>query len=1355
LFDRVSYFAQRLLDAGGETGALIARHDWSATSLGSTEGWSQSLRTATELMLRSPVPLVMLWGEDGVMLYNDAYSVFAGGRHPELLGSKVREGWPEVTDFNDNVMKVGLAGGTLSYKDQELTLHRHGCPEQVFMNLDYSPVPGDDGQPAGVLAIVVETSERVRTERRQAFRLDLKERLRELTDPRAVMDAAVEALGRHLGANRVGYSEVLPDDETIALASCYAEGVEPLHGTFNLDAFGPESIVRQREGQVEVCDDVLADPRQVYATWEAIDTRAFMSVPLVRGGRFTASLYLNFREAHAWTADEVALVEDVAARTWEAVERARAEAALRESEGRFRLTTDAVPQIVWITDADGRTEYFSRQWTEYTGEPYEQSTAADIAASYVHPDDQARTMTAFEEARRTGGVFEVEHRVRSKAGEHRWFLVRAEPYRDPRTGEIVRWYGGSTDIHDLKTAEASLLASETRYRQIVEGAEDFAIMVLDEHGVVTTWNSGAERVTGFGEDEAIGRIGDFFFTTEDRAAMVPDHELNRAKADGRSLNERWHVRKDGTRFWASGLTMRLDHPGGGYLKIFRDRTAEHEADAAMRESEARFREIADAAPVLIWISDTSKACTWFNRPWLDFTGRSMDEEYGYGWAEGVHPDDFDRCVATYNQAFDRREPFRMDYRLRRHDGEWRMLDDTGVPRFAHDRTFLGYIGSCVDVTEQRTAEAALRRSEEQLRLATEAAEVGLWDLDPQSDTLFWPPRVKAMFGVSPDRPISMADFYAGLHPDDAQATSEAFAAAVDPERRARYDVEYRTIGKEDGVVRWVAAKGRGVFDADGRCVRVIGTAIDITARKAIEEQLRELNETLETRVVERTAELVESERRFRGIFDSALQFMALLAPDGTVIEVNQTALAWSEIETEEIVGKPFWLAAPMRDNPALQQAIETGVRRAAAGETVREEHEMRGAGEVRAVVDFSLKPVPGDGGQPIWLVAEGRDITELKQAQDALRQAQKMEAVGQLTGGIAHDFNNLLGAVVGSLDLIRRKPTDTDRVRRYAEAGLQAAERGAKLTGQLLAFSRAQRLEQKPVVVSALLAGMRDMLDRSLGPLVKLTLELSGDGAALSDPTQLEVAVLNLAINARDAMPDGGELTIATAPRELRADPELKAGEYVEVSVRDTGTGMSPEVAARAFDPFFTTKGVGKGTGLGLSQIYGLARQTGGTVRIESQPGQGTTVRILLPKTSLPAQPAAKAGVNGPDASGAAATILVVDDDPDIRRVLVDSLEALGYRVIEAPDGPAGLSELERSAPDLMMVDFAMPSMNGAEVARAARERRPDLPILFASGYADTAAIEEAAGKDAIILRKPFRVDDLQAVLVEALSGTN
>src|SRR5260221_4562658 len=324
----------------------------------------------------------------------------------------------------------------------------------------------------------------------------------------------------------------------------------------------------------------------------------------------------------------------------------------------------------------------------------------------------------------------------------------------------------------------------------------------------------------------------------------------------------------------------------GILVEGTDVTSRVLTEAALRESEARFLQVADAAPVLIWISDVTKKCIWFNKPWLEFTGRSMDQDMGVGWVDGVHPEDIDACVAVYNDAFDRQEPYRTEYRRRRHDGEWRVLDATGVPRFAGG-AFVGFIGSCIDVTDQRAATRALSESEEQLRLATEAAEVGLWDLDVGSDTLYWPARVKAMFGISADVPISMADYYGGLHPDDREATIAAYAAARDPGRRALYDVECRTVGREDGTVRWVASKGRALFRGD-RCVRVIGAAIDITARKAAEEKLRGLNESLEQRVAEALAErkvlveIVESTDALIQVLDRNFCIMAInrAAADG-------------------------------------------------------------------------------------------------------------------------------------------------------------------------------------------------------------------------------------------------------------------------------------------------------------------------------------------------------------------------------------------------------------------------------------------------------------------------------------------
>jgi signal transduction histidine kinase/ActR/RegA family two-component response regulator len=380
-------------------------------------------------------------------------------------------------------------------------------------------------------------------------------------------------------------------------------------------------------------------------------------------------------------------------------------------------------------------------------------------------------------------------------------------------------------------------------------------------------------------------------------------------------------------------------------------------------------------------------------------------------------------------------------------------------------------------------------------------------------------------------------------------------------------------------------------------------------------------------------------------------------------------------------------------------------------------------------------------------------------AEEALRQSQKMEALGQLTGGIAHDFNNLLQVVHGAFELIRRRPDDVAKVTAWSENGIAAAERGASLTRQLLAFSRSQKLELRPFEVAELIAEMRDLLGRTLGPDIALEFELDEDHVpVMSDRTQLELAVLNLAINARDAMPEGGRVTISTVVRRVEdGDPILQGGDYVELSVADTGEGMPPAVMERAFDPFFTTKGVGKGTGLGLSQVYGVARQAGGTAKIASRPGGGTVVTLMLRRSTLPAE-AGAATLGEPPAVLApqpGCTVLVVDDERAVRALAGEILELLGYRVLEAESGEAALEILEDVRPDVMLFDYAMPGMNGAELARLARLRWPDTPIVFASGYADTAQVEAALGGEAIILRKPFNMETLAQTIAGLLQGAS
>jgi PAS domain S-box-containing protein len=517
----------------------------------------------------------------------------------------------------------------------------------------------------------------------------------------------------------------------------------------------------------------------------------------------------------------------------------------------------------------------------------------------------------------------------------------------------------------------------------------------------------------------------------------------------------------------------------------------------------------------------------------------------------------------------------------------------------------------------------------------------------------------------------------------------------------------------------------------------IGVASDITLAKEAELALKR-------EVEERTAKLAASEARFRAIFDTVQEVLILLDPTGNIVELNSKEAAWRAPDKRKAVGQKIWESATLKAYSQHIPLIREAVREAARGETFTAEVPMERAGVPTSYLDLSVQPVRDEDGNVIFLLLEARDVTDLKAAQEQLRQSQKMEALGQLTGGIAHDFNNLLTVVVGGLDIICKR-TDEPKLKRYAENALAAAERGARLTGQLLAFSRVQRLEVKPTPVGPLIEDMRPLLRNVLGPGIEKRFELNaGDVLVMADPTQLEVAVLNLAINARDAMTDGGILTFRTRSLHVSADPELEKGDYVELSIIDTGSGMTDEVAARAFEPFFTTKDVGKGTGLGLSMVYGMARQSGGTARLESRAGEGTTVRLLFQVAVGKAEESAR-NDNQPDAPADAApraSILVIDDDPDVRGFVVTSLEDQGYDVREASDGRDGLRAFSRQAPDLVVLDFIMPDMSGAEVASRIRVLRPEQQILFVSGYSETEAVRRAA-PDSTILAKPFRADAL------------
>ncbi len=730
---------------------------------------------------------------------------------------------------------------------------------------------------------------------------------------------------------------------------------------------------------------------------------------------------------------------------------------------------------------------------------------------------------------------------------------------------------------------------------------------------------------------------------------------------------------------------------------------------------------------------------WFDRPRKEVLGRHMSELIGAETFEGRVPM-LELALGGERQFFaaEFEHPSRGTVALQVDYVPW--ADSAGEVR--------GIIVVATDVTEERAYQRALRESEERFRRIANSAPVMMW-VTRRDRVRDFVNEAYAEFACGPGcdhDEARLLDWRERIHPQDRErVVTESIAGE---ERKQRFSLEAR-YQRHDGEWRWLRSVSQPRVGPDGELLGFIGAATDITMAKEAELELK-------AQVTEQTAQLAASEAQFRAVFEAALEVMVLLEPDGTVIAVNNRREIWRHPNPDDAIGQKLWDAPTLSAYPQHISLMKKGIAAAARGKVFTTEVRLEREGVPTAYLDVSVQPVRGPEGEIIYLLFEARDMTELKAAQEQLRQSQKMEALGQLTGGIAHDFNNLLTVVVGGLDIIAKRAED-EKLKHYAENALSAAERGARLTGQLLAFSRVQRLEARPTHVAPLIQNMRPLLRNVLGPGIEKKFDLDEELVPImADPTQFEVAVLNLAINARDAMPDGGTLSFATRIVRISHDAELENGRYVELSISDTGTGMSEDVAARAFEPFFTTKEVGKGTGLGLSMVYGMARQSGGTARIESAPGSGTAVKIYFRAAELEAAEAVGANSETTSAKGRRkrASILVIDDDPDVRGFIAATLEEQGYRVREASDGEQGLAEIEREAPDLVVLDFIMPGLSGADVASRILETQPDQAILFVSGYSETEAVKRVA-PNAPLLAKPFRSDALDKAVRAALTPAN
>jgi PAS domain S-box-containing protein len=759
---------------------------------------------------------------------------------------------------------------------------------------------------------------------------------------------------------------------------------------------------------------------------------------------------------------------------------------------------------------------------------------------------------------------------------------------------------------------------------------------------------------------------------------------------------------------------------------------------------------------IIFVNDSF--CRLTGYPRQDILGRNCRFLQG--------PETDRAAVARIADAVAQARPLEIDIRNHRRNGEpfWNRL--LMAPVYDADGELAYFFASQVDVTLERerlegleTANAALLAEVAGrgtlLRTIIEAAPGLIYAKDRQGRMLIANSATLDLIGKT------WLDVFGRTDLEFLSDTSQA-EAVMDNDRRimqgGRTEELEERVGNEGGAPRIFLSTKTPLRDPDGNVAGMVGVSLDITARKRAEAELQRLNATLEARVAERTA---ERDRAWRNSQD----LIAVLDEAGIFRAVNP---AWTSLlgwEAEELVGRHHLDFNHPDDRPASAAALA----RASAGQLPTYESRLLARDGSTRWIAWVAVP---EGG---LVYATGRHVTAEREAaaalartEDLLRQSQKMEAVGQLTGGIAHDFNNLLTAISGSLEMLQRRigAGQTSDLERYTSAAITASQRAAALTQRLLAFARRQPLDPRRVDTNRLVAGMEEMLRRTLGPAIDLEMVLAGGlWPTLCDANQLESAILNLVINARDAMQEGGRLTIETSNAHLddayaRSQAgEIRAGQYVAIAVTDTGTGMPPDVVARAFDPFFTTKPIGRGTGLGLSMLYGFVKQSDGHVRIYSEPGTGTTFRLYLPRLRAPleeneaeAEARSVPGLNAP----AGETVLVVDDEPALRMLVTEILHELGYRAIEAADGPAAVRILQSDVRiDLLVTDVGLPGLNGRQVADAARVSRPGLRVLFITGYAHNAALANGTALEPgmEIMTKPFALDALGAKIRDMIEA--
>ena len=811
-------------------------------------------------------------------------------------------------------------------------------------------------------------------------------------------------------------------------------------------------------------------------------------------------------------------------------------------------------------------------------------------------------------------------------------------------------------------------AAQARVDEAIVASEERLRHALDA-GRMVAWDvdfaTGKTRASG----NAVGILGRAIDDRGGFVALIHPEDRARVKAlreaairDAAEYNVEFRILNDGRELWMATRAQIERNADGRAIRmvgITSDITALKASELAANVAAARFRHAVDAVDGILWTNNAAGEMQGEQPGWAALTGQALNEYQGFGWSAAVHPDDAQPTIDAWNAAVAECRPMVFEHRVKRHDGAWRLYSIRAVPTLNEEGAIVEWVGVHTDITEQREAEA---RQQLLLTLADRLRDLSEpLDIEAAATEL-----LGRYLGVSR---VGYGEISAG----GAMVTLEACYA--------------------DGVAPLV---GTFPTEAYGR------------------GNVAELRRGVTTILADVTADPRTSDADFAAIETRSAIGVPLIRGGQwrAVLYVNHRELrTWTpdEVSLVEAVAARAWDARE---------------RARAASEL----HEMNLALEQRVQAA----------------------VAERAEALARLHEAQKIETLGQLTGGVAHDFNNLLTPIMGGLDILSRKLAHDERAQRIAANAMQSAERAKTLVQRLLAFGRRQTLQSRPLDIAQLIEGMRDLIERSIGPSIQITVDIAaGLPAVEADPNQLELAILNLCVNARDAMESGGRLTIAAA----RVEPDNGSGkpECVAIRVSDTGMGMDEATLAKATEPFFTTKGVGQGTGLGLSMVYGLAAQSGGRLTLTSKVGEGTTAELVLPVSTEPAE--VRLDADTPVIERGAGTVLLVDDEELVRMSIADGLRDLGFQVVEAASAAGALEHLrEGLAPDVLVTDHMMPGMTGATLAREARNKIPDLPVLMITGYAN---LRPAETRGLEVMAKPFHRGDLAARIADMMKQSD